>query len=341
MTQADRTSRPQDRAHDAGPDVARAAPGAQVLFVDDEPDVLDALRRSLEMRRVPWSMRFVGDPRLALELCRASAFDLVVADIRMPGMDGVTLIEAMRAASPGLRSIVLSGVCDFDIAVDAVNRAGIVRFLRKPCPVDELIQAVDAALTRRASDVSAQAALDQLPMAVLVVDRDARLLFANRHAAEGLQRGDALRVDVQGQLVPAVSTQSAALLQAVRAVAAGNRDDVLALPSLGGSTLSLGLTGWGDGAAIYVHDAAAGWVPAPAHLSKLLGLTPSEARLAHALTVTGTLEEAARMCGLTPATARTYLKVVFGKTGTRRQADLVRLVMGQPRLRASAPQAAA
>ena len=305
----------------------------QVLFVDDEVAVLDGLRRSLDSRPRGWQATFVGDPRQALALSRQRRFDLVVTDIRMPVIDGISMIEAMRGDSPWLLTIVLSGVSDFGTAVDALNRAGALRYLCKPCSVDALCGAIDAALDAAASSVPLRAAFEHLSVAVMVVDAEGVLQIANRRGSALLDAGTVLRRGVGGAVVTSSPAHADALRRAIRAAAGGEGDDVLALPGIDGRVaLSLGFSGHARGATIYAHEP--GGVPLPGHLAKLLGLTPSEAGLAHALALAGGLEEAARLRGLTLATARTYLKVVFAKTGTRRQADLVRLVMGQPRLHA-------
>ncbi len=304
---------------------------AQVLFVDDETDVLDGLRRALATKQLTWGATFVADPGHALSLSRRQRFDLVVADIRMPGLDGITMVESMRREDPCLRSIVLSGTSDFNVAVDVVNRTGASRFLRKPCPVDNLVAAIDAALLPAEISSPVHAVFARLPIGVLIVDREARLLYMNRRGAALLEAAEFLCLGVNNVVTTGHPAHASALHRAIATVAAERRDDVIALPGAHlTATLSLGLADCGEGVAIHAQDSLG--IALPAHLAKLLGLTPSEAGLAHALALTGTLEDAAQLRGLTPASARTYLKLIFAKTGARRQTDLVRLVMEQPRL---------
>lgn len=315
-----------------------ATPGSgrrsRILCVDDDPILLAGLRHGLAAYAGEWDVRFSQDPREAVAWCRDTAFDLVVADVSMPGMDGISMIEAMRESRPGLRSIVLSGVDQFDVVVDAVNRVGILRYLRKPCSAAALIEAIAAAVRPGLASPSVQAVFEELPQAVLLVDGDSRLLFANRRGAVHLGAGGVLGVDAHGMLTAGEAQRTSALRQAVHNVVLGGQDDVLALQRRDArGLLSLAIAAWADGAVIYVQDAQSPPVLAPGHLSKLLGLTASEGRLAHALATAGSLDDAARMCGLTQATARTYLKLIFAKTGTRGQADLVRLLLGQPSVR--------
>jgi len=78
---------------------------------------------------------------------------------------------------------------------------------------------------------------------------------------------------------------------------------------------------------VYLHALTGHAQPSPVLLSKLFGLAPSEAMLAIRLSEGATLRETARQLGITENSARTYSKRVFLKTGVRRQADLVRVIL--------------
>jgi CheY-like chemotaxis protein len=64
----------------------------RILFVDDESRILDGLRRMLHAERKQWDMEFVLGGEAALKACEAASFDVVISDMRMPGMDGATLL---------------------------------------------------------------------------------------------------------------------------------------------------------------------------------------------------------------------------------------------------------
>jgi len=116
----------------------------RVLFVDDDPNILAAVAR--QMRRV-FSIETALGGEAALEILRASGpFAVVVADMRMPGIDGVALLKEVRALSPKTIRIMLTGNADQRTAMDAVNHGEIFRFLTKPCPTDTLAQALQDAL---------------------------------------------------------------------------------------------------------------------------------------------------------------------------------------------------
>ena len=84
----------------------------RILFVDDEQRILDGLRRLLRDKRAEWEMVFVDGGSKALEQLRASPFDIVITDMRMPGMDGATLLTHVKEEFPDVVRLVLSGCSD-------------------------------------------------------------------------------------------------------------------------------------------------------------------------------------------------------------------------------------
>lgn len=100
-----------------------------VLFVDDEPAILEGLRHRL--RRQPWASSFVTSGADALAFLSAHRVDVVVTDMRMPGMDGATLLEHVRTRHPDVVRIVLSGHAELQASTRAIQVAH--QFLTKPC----------------------------------------------------------------------------------------------------------------------------------------------------------------------------------------------------------------
>ncbi len=118
-----------------------------VLFVDDEPNVLQGLRRMLRHRRNEWDMHFADGGRAALAILAARPVDVVVTDMRMPEMDGATLLEAIQKDYPDTLRFVLSGQCDEETALRAVGVSH--QYLSKPCDADELEVKIERALRQR------------------------------------------------------------------------------------------------------------------------------------------------------------------------------------------------
>ena len=115
----------------------------RILFVDDETKVLDGLRRLLRPQRLQWDMSFVQGGEGALALLDQTPFDVIVSDLKMPGMDGTTLLERARERHPQVVRIVLSEYADLEAAFRAAQVAH--QLLLKPCDAEMLRVAIDRA----------------------------------------------------------------------------------------------------------------------------------------------------------------------------------------------------
>ena len=113
----------------------------RILFVDDEPRLLEGLQRMLHAQRTQWEMAFANSGAEALALLAASPFDVVVTDMRMPVMDGAQLLGRVREKYPNVIRIVLSGYFETEAALRAVPVAH--QFLAKPCEPEKLRQAIE------------------------------------------------------------------------------------------------------------------------------------------------------------------------------------------------------
>jgi len=95
----------------------------RVLFVDDQPNILAGLRRMLRGLSNEWQMEFAESGEEALALMAVSPFDVVVSDMRMPGMDGAQLLTETMARHPGTVRIILSGQADQENVLRAFTPA--------------------------------------------------------------------------------------------------------------------------------------------------------------------------------------------------------------------------
>jgi two-component system NtrC family sensor kinase len=107
-----------------------------VLCVDDETAILHSLRRIFLDE--PWETFFARSGEEGLRLVSSHDVDLVLADFRMPGMDGVEFLKRVRAVRPDCLRIVLSGYADINLVITALNDGQIYKFLAKPWNDDEL-----------------------------------------------------------------------------------------------------------------------------------------------------------------------------------------------------------
>lgn len=117
----------------------------RLLFVDDEELVLDGLRRILRRERERWETDFANSGAGALELMSSGIYDVIVTDMRMPGMDGAELLSHVAKQSPDTVRMVLSGYTEKEAAIKCLGHAH--QFLSKPCEADILKQAVEQALS--------------------------------------------------------------------------------------------------------------------------------------------------------------------------------------------------
>ena len=138
----------------------------RILFVDDEPQILRAMQRSLRRRCGDWEMVFANGAHAALAELTSRHFDVVVSDGRMPEMDGIALLKRVKAEHPTTIRIILSGHADDEAMIPALP--AIHQFLSKPCEISVLEAVLESALeaSRRGDTEAVREALltsDWLP----------------------------------------------------------------------------------------------------------------------------------------------------------------------------------
>lgn len=119
----------------------------RVLFVDDETALLDGLRVRLHALRAQWEMVFVENGLRAVTEMEQRPFDVIVADIRMPGMDGIELLEIVRNRWPDVIRIVLSGSSEDEQSGRLLSV--VHQYISKPCEVDQLENAIGRCMQLR------------------------------------------------------------------------------------------------------------------------------------------------------------------------------------------------
>jgi diguanylate cyclase (GGDEF)-like protein/PAS domain S-box-containing protein len=197
----------------------RARRSRTLLLVDDEDNILSALKRLL--RRDGYNIVTATSAAEGLQRLTEREVDVIVSDQRMPGMTGVEFLHRAKALYPHTVRIVLSGYTELQSIIDAVNEGAIYKFLTKPWDDERLrghvaeafsqkemadenrrlahqvelangeLAALNQKLERqagllRASAEGSRSLLDDLPVAVLGVDPDGIIAYANRAAPPGL-----------------------------------------------------------------------------------------------------------------------------------------------------------
>src|SRR3569832_644244 len=121
-------------------------PKPKVLLVDDEPHVVESLAQLL---RREFDVRTASEPQVALRtLNEITDLAVVISDFRMSGMDGATLLHEIMFRRPDVARILLTGEAGREGAIRAVNEGQILRFLTKPCPIEDLRKAIEAGVVQ-------------------------------------------------------------------------------------------------------------------------------------------------------------------------------------------------
>ena len=112
-----------------------------VIFVDDDERVLEGLRRQLRSHRQKWNMRFAMSSAEALESLQSQSADVIVSDMRMPGMTGGQFFQHVLRLYPQTVRIILSGQADH---TDVLRDLGCIhQYLQKPCDPPQLCSAIE------------------------------------------------------------------------------------------------------------------------------------------------------------------------------------------------------
>lgn len=122
-----------------------AAP--RVMLVDDEANILSALRRLL--RPLGYELSLANSGEEALAMLDEARPDLVISDMRMPGMQGAQLLATVREREPGVMRMLLTGYAEIASAVAAINEGGVHRYISKPWDDGQLISAIQQVLELR------------------------------------------------------------------------------------------------------------------------------------------------------------------------------------------------
>ena len=118
----------------------------KILVVDDEKHVRDSCIRLLQRKRFDADGAESGE--IALEKLKKESYDLVLLDVRMPGMDGIEVLRQAKQIVPDLLVLVLTGHGTIDTANEAME-LGAAGFIRKPIAIENLAESIDEALQRK------------------------------------------------------------------------------------------------------------------------------------------------------------------------------------------------
>jgi response regulator RpfG family c-di-GMP phosphodiesterase len=158
-----------------------AAP-TRILIVDDDASVRDVI--SVLLQEEGYECRTAAGAEEALEIAAQEAPPLVISDMKMPGRDGIWLLEAFRERHPDSAVVMLTGYGDTEAAVDCLRR-GAVDYLLKPPKLTDLIRAIERALAKRRIELARKRYQKKLERKVR--DRTAELRLALKDIAQTYQ----------------------------------------------------------------------------------------------------------------------------------------------------------
>jgi HD-like signal output (HDOD) protein len=169
----------------------------RIMFIDDEPNVLSGLRRMLRGQRGEWDMVFANSGPEGLAVMSQQPVDVLVCDMRMPGMDGVQVLAEVREKFPTTARIILTGQTDRESVIAALGLTQ--RFLLKPCRPEDLIAAIEQVIEVRQAVTEAQiqaflGSVHSLPRPPAVFDRI--VAMASQPACEVTDLVDIIEHDI-------------------------------------------------------------------------------------------------------------------------------------------------
>jgi DNA-binding NtrC family response regulator len=118
----------------------------KVLVVDDEERFRATLSKMLAAQGL--EVRAAASGEEALEKLRAEPYDVVLLDIRMPGMGGIAALTAIKGAAPLIEVIILSGHASLDAAMELMQ-GGAYDYLLKPCPIEDVLAKIESAWEKK------------------------------------------------------------------------------------------------------------------------------------------------------------------------------------------------
>jgi two-component system, OmpR family, response regulator len=118
----------------------------RVLIVDDEPDFLETIVKRLRKRKI--DATGINSGKTALELLEGQHFDVVILDVRMPGMDGIETLREMKRMRPLMEVIMLTGHASVESGMEGMQQ-GAFDYVMKPAEIDDLIEKVRQAYQRK------------------------------------------------------------------------------------------------------------------------------------------------------------------------------------------------
>jgi len=116
----------------------------KILIVDDEPDMLKLLSMIIK-EKTPYEITTTNNPLEALELAKKGGFDLIISDLKMPGLDGMELLDAIKRVDEDIPLIIITAYGTVEAAAEAMQKGGF-DFITKPFRKEHILFTIDKAM---------------------------------------------------------------------------------------------------------------------------------------------------------------------------------------------------
>jgi len=116
----------------------------KILIIDDEPDMLKLLSMILK-EKTPYEVYTTNNPMEAVELVKNGDFDLIITDLKMPGLDGLQLLEEVKKKDEDIPVIIITAYGTIDAATEAIEKGGF-DFITKPFKKEQILFTIEKAM---------------------------------------------------------------------------------------------------------------------------------------------------------------------------------------------------
>ena len=116
----------------------------RILVIDDEPDMLLLMSMIIE-ENTEWEVETTNNPSEGLKMAMENDYDLVIADLKMPGLDGMEVFEELKEMKPDIPVIIITAYGSLEIA-DEARKKGVADFITKPFRKDKILFTMDRVL---------------------------------------------------------------------------------------------------------------------------------------------------------------------------------------------------
>ncbi len=173
--------------------------GYKILLIDDEQSIVNSLNRVL--RDAEYGIVTANNAEEAMPIVEREKVDMIICDYKLGGMNGIDFLHKVSEKYPRIINILLTGKADLDMAIDAINRTAIHKFIVKPWDNQELRKLVKSELTERYSQKLTQVKAGQIMSKFAITIKEGLSLFRASHLMRRFRVSGMPVVSKDGKLI--------------------------------------------------------------------------------------------------------------------------------------------